>query len=118
MPVFKFLFEFVTEQFTLFENIFCNYLAMAAVGVVAFSIAYRMIGTLYRLDIIDGRFMGSLLHWVIRLIVFVVLIMFVSLVILFVKLIIAIPTWVWLALLAISVISIIAYIARKIYVSN
>lgn len=118
MPVLKFLFEFVTEQFSLFENILYNYIAMVAVGFIAFSIAFRMVGTLYRLDIIDGKFIGSLLHWIIRLIVFVVLIMFVSIVILFIKIIIAFQTWMWFALLAIGVIGMIAYIARKKYMNN
>lgn len=113
MPVLKFLFEFIAEQFSLFENIFYNYLAMAAVGAVAFSIAFRLVGKLYHLDIIDGRFMGSILHWVIRLIVFVFLFVFVSLIILFVKLVITFPIWLWFALLAVGVISIIIHIAKK-----
>jgi hypothetical protein len=118
MPGLKFLFEFITEQFSLFDNIVYNYFAMAAVGVVAFSIAFRLVGILYDLGIIHGRFMGSLLHWLLRFVVFVVLFIFVSLIILFVKLIITIPTWVWFTLLAIVIISILAYVARKIYVKN
>ena len=118
MPMLKFLFVFVTEQLSLFDNFVYNYMAMAIIGVIAFNVAFKMVGDLYRSDIISGSSIGSLLHWIIRIIVFVLLVLLVSLAIWLVKLIIAVPAWIWFALLAIGVIALIIYIVKNKQVNN
>ena len=118
MLVFKSLFESIIGQFSISDNVIYNYVVMALIGAIAYRIAFRTVGTLYRQDIIDGGFVGSLLHWLIRLIVFVALFIFVWLMIFLVKLIIQVPTWVWFTLLATLIIGIIAYIARKIFAES
>ncbi len=66
----KFLFEYLTDSFSLFSDPINNYIAMAVVGAVAYTIAYNLVGKLYRSDMIDGRGAGHFLHWIIRLVVF------------------------------------------------
>ncbi len=62
----KFIFDFITSSFSLFENPFYNYIAMFVVGSLAFSIAWNIVGNLgFRGEI------GSIFHWVIRLISFI-----------------------------------------------
>ncbi|ATW26719.1 hypothetical protein DCMF_19885 [Candidatus Formimonas warabiya] len=68
-----------------------------------------MVGKLYRLDIIDGSMIGSLLHWAIRFIVFVALFLLGSFVIWIVKLITAVPIWLWFTLLVVGLISVIIH---------
>ena len=40
--LFKALYDFVVDQFTLFENPFWNYVIAAIVGTIAFSIAWNL----------------------------------------------------------------------------
>ena len=69
----KYLFEYITDSFSLFDNPLNNYVAMAIIGVIAYRIAYNLVGRLYIFDIIDGRVAGHILHWSIRLIVFAII---------------------------------------------
>ena len=69
----KFLFEYLTNSFSLLNNPLNNYIVMAVIGIIAYRIAYTLVGDLYCLDLIDGRGTGHVLHWIIRLIVFVVI---------------------------------------------
>lgn len=69
----KFLFEYLTDSFSLLENPLDDYVVMAIIGVIAYAIAYSLVGKLYSCDLIDGRGAGHFLHWIIRLIVFVVI---------------------------------------------
>lgn len=118
MPVFKLLFEFVTDQLTLFDNSLYNYIAMGVLAVVAFSVAFKFVGFLYKLDIISGKASGSLIHWSVRLLVFLILYILVTLIILLVRLIITIPTTVWLILLTIGSVSIVGYMVRQLFVKR
>lgn len=68
----KFLFEYITNSFTLIDNPLDDYVLMAIIGGVSFAIAYMLVGKLYGNKVISGRGIGHILHWVIRLIVFVV----------------------------------------------
>lgn len=115
ISILKLIFIFLTEQFSLFDNVLYNYVAMGIVGAVAYSSSYGIVGNLYRFGIIDGRSMGHLFHWAIRFIIFVALVLLVSFVNWIVKLIITVPTWVWFALIAIGLITLITCIVRKIY---
>ena len=93
--ILKPIFELLTGDFTLFGNIIYNYIAMAVVGIIAFVVAFGLVGKLYDADMISGRTSGSVIHWILRLIVFVVVFYVFSLVIWLVKFIISIPWWVW-----------------------
>lgn len=69
----KFLFTYLTDSFSLLENPIDDYVIMAVIGVIAYAIAYHLVGSLYRFDLIDGRGAGHFLHWIIRLAVFVII---------------------------------------------
>lgn len=69
----KFLFEYITDSFSLLDNPFNDYYIMAIIGVIAYIIAFSLVGKLYRYDIIDGRGAGHFLHWIIRLFVFAII---------------------------------------------
>lgn len=118
MPALKVLFVFITEQFFFFDNVLYNYFAMSIVLYIAYKIAFSTVGKMYRLDLINGKFAGSLFHWIIRLIVFVSLFLLVSFAIWIVKLVIAVPTWIWFTLLPIGLISLITYTVRRIYIGR
>lgn len=61
----RFLFDFITSGFSLFENPFYNFVAMAIVGSIAFSIAWNVV------DVLGFRkSLGSAVHWTVRLIAF------------------------------------------------
>lgn len=45
----------------------------AAIGGIAYAIAYNTVGDMYRADFISGRTSGSFFHWLIRLFVFAVI---------------------------------------------
>lgn len=61
------------DSFSLLENPLDDYVIMAIIGIVAYGIAYSLVGKLYHYDIIDGRGVGQIMHWIIRLVVFVII---------------------------------------------
>lgn len=67
----KYIFEYLTDSFSLLDNPLDDWVIITIIGVIAYIIAYRSVGYLYRLDLIAGREAGHVLHWIIRLIVFV-----------------------------------------------
>lgn len=69
----KYAFEYLTDSFSLLNNPIDDYVAMAIIGFIAYVIAYNLVGKLYSYDWIDGRRAGHILHWIIRLVVFVVI---------------------------------------------
>lgn len=66
------IYEIITGEFILFENIIGNYIAMTIIGIIAFVVAWNFVGLLYNNKIISGKKLGSLIHWTARLIAFVI----------------------------------------------
>ena len=93
--VLKPIFEWLVGGYTLFDNVLYNYIAMAIVGLIAFTIAWNIVGSLYRDHLISGSAIGSILHWTIRFIVFIILFTVVSVVFRVIKIILIIPLWIW-----------------------
>lgn len=62
------LFDLMTLPLSLFEDPIYNYFAMALIGLIAFLIAFRTVGELG----LRGE-AGSIAHWIIRIIVFVLI---------------------------------------------
>jgi hypothetical protein len=109
----KLIFTFVTDQFTLFDNYLYNYISMGIIGIIAFAIAYGIVGRLYDDGMISGSGIGSVLHWTIRLIVCTALFLCVSFVIWVVKLILSIPIYVWLIVAGVIALGFIITIIGK-----
>ncbi len=61
------IFDLITSPCSLFENPLYNYIAMLIVGSIAFTIAWNLVGEIG----VRGE-LGSILHWIIRFIAFVV----------------------------------------------
>jgi hypothetical protein len=95
-----------------------NYIAMGIIGLIAFVIAYGLVGKLYDNDIIEGASIGSILHWIIRLIVCSVLFLAVSFVIWLVKAIISIPLYIWIIISGIIVLGFLTSIIVKVRSHN
>lgn len=61
----KFIFDLITSSLSLLENSIYNYIVMGLIGSIAFVVAYRKVGELG----LRGE-AGSIVHWIIRLFVF------------------------------------------------
>lgn len=64
----KVIFDLIISPFSLFKDPLGNYLAMALIGAVSYVIAYRSVGELG----LKGE-SASIMHWIIRIIVFVLI---------------------------------------------
>lgn len=71
--ILKPIFEMITGEYVMFDNIIYNYIILTVIGLFAFGIAWRCVGKLYDNNIISGKNSGSLIHWTIRLVVFIAL---------------------------------------------
>ncbi len=100
----KFIFDFITSPFSLFENPFYDYIAIAVIGYIAYKIAYSIVG-----DIGLRREAGSIAHWTIRFIVFVAIWLVSCIIIKAITFII--NNWITVTICAIMIL--IVYIAKK-----
>lgn len=69
--ILKPIFEMITGEYILFNDILWNYIVMGIIGIIAFKVAWNIGGKLYTSGIITGKNTGSIIHWIIRLIVFI-----------------------------------------------
>lgn len=79
--ILKPIFEMITGEYILFDNILYNYIAMGVIGLIALKTAWNVVGNLYDLGIIEGRKSGSIIHWGIRFFVFMTVFYFCNLII-------------------------------------
>lgn len=68
--ILKPIFEIITGEYILFNNIIYNYIVIVIIGLIAYKIAWKFVKKLYNNDIISSNEIGSIIHWAIRLIVF------------------------------------------------
>lgn len=85
--ILKPIFEMITGEYVILDNVFYNYIVMGFIGIMSFCIAWNLVGKMYSLDIISGKKVGSLIHWIIRLIAFIIIFYIFSLAIWMTKLI-------------------------------
>ena len=67
----KLLFDFLTSPLGLPISPIYEWLILFIIGEIAFRVAFRAVGELYDADFISGRSIGSIIHWSIRLVIFV-----------------------------------------------
>ena len=109
------IFELMTEKFTLLgDNILYNYLAMALIGLFSYVIAYKIVGRMYNSGAISGGHAGSVLHWIIRAVIFVALFYAFASIIWLIKFAQSIPLWGWYTVVVIAVMTIIIIVGLKI----
>lgn len=108
------IFDFLTDPLGLPIDAGWEYLILAAIGFVAFIIAYLCVGKLYNERIISSREFGSAIHWFIRFILFVILWFIAYLIIWIIKLVS--EYWIWILCvlgLSILIISIVCFVIFK-----
>lgn len=71
--MFKPVFELLIEPLGLPIEWYYEYIILAVIGVIAYSIAYSKVGDMYRCGLIDARTAGSFFHWLIRFFIFAIL---------------------------------------------
>jgi hypothetical protein len=69
--LFNFIFDQITDPLSLPIHPLYEWAILSIVGFVAYKCAFRLVGDIYDTGIIQWRFLGSLLHWSIRLFIFV-----------------------------------------------
>lgn len=116
--ILKPVFEMITGEYVLVDNIIYNYITLSIVGIIALKVAWDFVGKLYVSGIIMGKSSGSIIHWTIRLITFIVLFYILSGIIWLTKIIYSHKT-VSAIILASSVIFMILYkFIQKVYRNN
>ena len=93
--ILKPLFEILTGDIVIFDNIIYNYIALLGVGEIAYRIAYQLVGCLYDEGIIDGKSIGSIIHWGLRVIAYLGTAYLIKIIICIYKLLTGIPMGVW-----------------------
>ena len=71
--VLSFLFDRITDPLGLPIAWYWEWIILAIIAFAAYAIAFRAVGNLYNDGMISGSTAGSVLPWIIRLIVFVVI---------------------------------------------
>lgn len=71
--VLSFLFDRITDPLGLPIAWYWEWIILAIIAFAAYAIAFRTVSDLYDGGMISGSTAGSILHWIIRLIVFVVI---------------------------------------------
>lgn len=89
----KLIFELLTSPLGLPIPWYIEYIILIVVNTVAFELAYAAVGKLYSDNIIHGKKTGSVLHWIVRILAFLVLWAVLYGLIAFVKSCIA--HWIW-----------------------
>jgi len=113
--ILKPIFDLLTGEYTLFNNVLYNYVAMAIIGLLAYAIAFRFVGDLYRADMIFGKNVGSLVHWVSRYIIFIVIFYLLSTGIWLTRFIMSIPWWGWVIASGVIILLIVAIETCKMW---
>ena len=112
--LFSFIFDQFTDPFSLPIDPLYEWAILGVIGLIAFFASYRIVGDLYASGDIHGRFLGSLFHWTIRLLIFAA-IWFV------VYWVIVIGQWVaahWGVLLGIAVICLVVCLIVRYIINN
>lgn len=116
--ILKPVFEIITEEYVLFDNVIYNYIILSIIGVIALKVAWNFVGKLYDYGIIIGKSSGSIIHWIIRLMIFTILFYILGGIIWLTKLVYLYKTE-SIIILASSVIILILYkLIQKVYTNN
>ena len=113
-PLLKTIFDLLVSNFSLFDNVVADSIAFTLIGFLAYITSFKLIGLLYSIGILNGRGIGSVLHWVIRFIILLILYRVASILISLFKLLTLIPTMFWLASIGALVVGLIGIIVLKL----
>ena len=68
---FSFCFDQFTDPFSLPLEPITEYIILAFIGFLAFTLSYELVGSMYGADVIRGSILGSIFHWIFRFVMFV-----------------------------------------------
>lgn len=71
--IFRFVFDKITDPLSLPIYPLWEWLILGIIGITAYKFAFSKVENMYHSGFISGSFLGSLFHWIIRLVVFVFL---------------------------------------------
>ncbi|MGL5439357.1 MAG: hypothetical protein ACRDA4_03095 [Filifactoraceae bacterium] len=63
--ILKPIFEILTGEVAVHDNVIYNYLILLIVGEIAFQFAWKFVGGLYHIGIMSSRGAGSIINWTI-----------------------------------------------------
>lgn len=69
--ILSFIFGKLTDPLTLPIEPWKEWIILGVIGALAYIVAFRFVGDLYDSGEISGSAIGSILHWIVRLLVFV-----------------------------------------------
>ena len=69
--IFSFIFDKFTDPLTLPIEPLYEWIILGVIGLIAYVASFRIVGDMYDSGTISGSFLGSLFHWIIRLLIFV-----------------------------------------------
>lgn len=69
--IFSFIFDKFTDPLTLPIEPLYEWAVLGVIGIIAYAASFRVVGDMYDSGSISGSFLGSLFHWIIRLLIFV-----------------------------------------------
>lgn len=93
--VLKPLFEILTGEIAVCDNVIYNYIILAVVGEIAYRAAWALIGSGYDAGFINGKMAGSCLHWIARIVIYGGVAYLIRGGIWLYNCIIAVPVWIW-----------------------
>lgn len=71
--ILRFLFGTLTDPLGLPIEWWQEYLILLIIGTLAYLLAYKFVGNLYDLDIVQTRIGGKIVHWTVRLFCYVIM---------------------------------------------
>lgn len=71
--IFSFIFDRLTDPLSLPIAPLWEYLILLVIGAVAYAVAFSIVGDMYSSGSIRGGCLGSVFHWIIRLLLFVII---------------------------------------------
>ena len=109
--ILKPLFEILTGKVAVMDNVIYNWLIMFVIGEVAYRVAKSFVRNQYSMGAISGKASGSIIHWTIRLLSYVICAYMLRGCIWLYEFTEASPHWVLWLLLGIAAIFVLAVIA-------
>ncbi len=85
------IFEISTSPLEISNNPIIDYLIMGIIGIIAYKVAFILV---VEIEIFGA--IGSILHWTIRIFIFITCWFILSLIIVGIKFILSIPLWCWI----------------------
>ncbi len=71
--LFSFIFDRITDPLSLPIQPLHEWAILGVIGLIAYVAAYNKVGDMYHNGMIHGSLLGSLSHWIIRLLIFIAL---------------------------------------------